>query len=415
MSKPKRQWLFAAGNLIEWYDFCLFGYYASILSDVFYPKNNHVLALLAVFITYAIGFFIRPIGGLVIGYLGERISIKFALMLSLVCMSLPTAIMGLLPTYQTIGLLAPVLLLLVRCIQGFSVGGQYITAIINVVERSQPGEKALNVGKVYSGSIYGYIFASVVGYLLYLLPIPTYVQWRLPFIMSAAFLPIIYLFGKHLAELETKPTPHQPITVSGLSKYWVPIVKVCLLSGVGSAIYFSFFVYMITYIKEYVPHLQMRDALMLNFIGIIFSLPFIRHISKAADTSGLRNMAFISLLGLLLVWPLMHLINAKVIWLSVLVVCFFGLIVPCYNVPVNCLCAQQLRQVYKYSGTAFGYNLGAAVLGGTTPAVLTLMNRFMAPINALSLFLFITFVVGVCVLLWVDEPVVLPTESVSQH
>ena len=107
-----------AGNMLEWYEFGLYGYMASILAKIFFPTHHVWLALLLVFSTYAVSFSFRPLGGLVLGYWGDRKGRKFALLVSISAITLVTLAMGLLPTYQTIGILAPVLLIILRLFQG---------------------------------------------------------------------------------------------------------------------------------------------------------------------------------------------------------------------------------------------------------------------------------------------------------
>ncbi|HEY2828461.1 MAG TPA: MFS transporter, partial [Pirellulales bacterium] len=114
------------GNVMEWYDFALFGFMAPILSPLFFPSQDRFAGLLATYGVFAIGFLMRPLGGIFFGHIGDRLGRKKALLWSILLMALPTTLLGLLPTYAQVGLLAPLLLTLIRMLQGLSVGGEYV-------------------------------------------------------------------------------------------------------------------------------------------------------------------------------------------------------------------------------------------------------------------------------------------------
>ena len=123
-----------AGNVMEWYDFCVYGYFAGIIGHLFFPAGNRVTSLLAAFGVFAAGFLMRPLGSLAFGHLGDKKGRKPALTVSVALMAVPTFLIGLLPTYHTVGVLAPALLVLMRLLQGLSVGGEYTTSSILLVE-----------------------------------------------------------------------------------------------------------------------------------------------------------------------------------------------------------------------------------------------------------------------------------------
>src|SRR5205807_1989688 len=130
------------GNLLEWYDFGLFGYFAPIISRLFFPREEKLAALLGTFGIFAVGFLMRPLGGLVFGYIGDRWGRKRALEWSVALMAVPTTLLGLLPTYAQIGLAAPVLLTVIRILQGLSVGGEYIGSMSFLAEHADTDRRA---------------------------------------------------------------------------------------------------------------------------------------------------------------------------------------------------------------------------------------------------------------------------------
>ena len=142
MTNPRTTRLMAAGaigNLLEWYDFAVYGYFAAAIGRAFFPEQDKVAQVLAAFGVFAVGFMMRPIGGAIFGHVGDRIGRSAALTLSVAAMAVPTFLIGVLPGYDVLGLAAPVLLTLLRMVQGLSVGGEYTTSIVFLVEHARPG------------------------------------------------------------------------------------------------------------------------------------------------------------------------------------------------------------------------------------------------------------------------------------
>ncbi|HYC33348.1 MAG TPA: MFS transporter, partial [Gemmatimonadales bacterium] len=130
-----------AGNVLEWYDFALFGFFAAQIGHHFFPADDPTASLLAAFGTFAAGFLMRPLGGVLFGWVGDRYGRKQALLWSVMAMALPSFLIGLLPGTETIGIAAPILLLLCRLMQGIAVGGEYGTSSVFLVEGAEPGRR----------------------------------------------------------------------------------------------------------------------------------------------------------------------------------------------------------------------------------------------------------------------------------
>ena len=129
------------GNVIEWYDFAIYGNFAAAIGRNFFPRQDAIAQLIAAFGVFAIGYLMRPLGGAVIGYIGDYYSRRTALNVSVTAMAAPTVLTGLLPGYETLGLIAPVALILLRTIQGLSAGGEYISSVVFMVERAPFGHR----------------------------------------------------------------------------------------------------------------------------------------------------------------------------------------------------------------------------------------------------------------------------------
>ena len=133
----------AIGNVLEWYDFAVYGYFAAAIGRAFFPQEDKVAQVLAAFGIFAVGFLMRPVGGAVIGHIGDRFGRRAALTFSVAAMAIPTFLVGVLPGYQTLGVAAPILLTLLRMIQGLSVGGEYTTSIVFMVEHAPPDRRGV--------------------------------------------------------------------------------------------------------------------------------------------------------------------------------------------------------------------------------------------------------------------------------
>ena len=146
LPKPSRGRIILAGlvgNVMEWYDFAVYGFFASVIGHQFFPSDNPTVSLIAAFAAFAAGFLVRPLGGLLFGRIGDLVGRSRALTLSVLTMAIPTVIIGLLPTHQSIGLAAPVLLVTLRLIQGLSVGGEYTSSLVVLSGECPAGSKSL--------------------------------------------------------------------------------------------------------------------------------------------------------------------------------------------------------------------------------------------------------------------------------
>ena len=153
----------AIGNVLEWYDFAVYGYFATSIGRVFFPKEDPIAQLLFAFGVFAIGYLMRPLGGMVIGNIGDRIGRKQALSVSVAAMAIPTFIVGILPGYDAIGLAAPILLTICRMLQGLSVGGEYTTSIVFMVENAPSNKRGMAGALAGSGAVLGILLGSATG------------------------------------------------------------------------------------------------------------------------------------------------------------------------------------------------------------------------------------------------------------
>jgi len=173
------------GNVLEWYDFALYGYLATIFAGQFFPSEDPLTSLIGAYAVFAIGFLARPLGGVIYGHIGDRFGRRRLLTLSVVLMGVPTFLLGLLPTYASVGILAPILLVALRFIQGISTGGEFVGSIVFLVEHAPQKRRAFFGSLANLGALIGGLLGAGVAWLMTaLLPSAELYDWgwRLPFL-----------------------------------------------------------------------------------------------------------------------------------------------------------------------------------------------------------------------------------------
>ena len=363
----------AIGNILEWYDFAIYGYFATSIGRVFFPKADPVAQVLMAFGIFAIGFLMRPLGGMVIGYIGDRVSRQAALTVSIVAMAIPTFLVGIMPGYDTIGIAAPILLTLCRIIQGLSVGGEYPTSLVYMIEKA-PVNKRGFVGSMGSSSAYiGMLLGSGVGAALGAILSPEHLEawgWRIPFLFGL----VIGLAGYLLRRGSPEHTDHtravmtNPV-VETFKNHRLLLVK---LSGVSAFLAVSFyliFVYIVSWL-ELVDKIAPSKSLEINTLSMIVLVPLTLLAGALSDRIGRKPVLIIgALAGFIFSIPLMYGMyhqSALVIQLSQI---GFALVVGLFNGAMPALIVESAPAYIRTTVVALGYNLTMGILGGLTPLV----------------------------------------------
>src|SRR5436189_1033551 len=180
--------IFAAmvGNALEYYDVMLYGFFAAMLAPLFFPTDNQITSTISSLGTFAAGFVMRPLGGIIFGHLGDKFGRRQALVLAIFLVTIPTFTIGILPTYADIGIAAPLILLLCRLLQGLCVGGEYSGASIFVIEYSKRGREAFAGSILCAAGVSAGVLGTLVGFLSTLPFMPAW-RWRIPFLIGSLF------------------------------------------------------------------------------------------------------------------------------------------------------------------------------------------------------------------------------------
>src|SRR5690242_9002213 len=201
----------AIGNIVEWYDFGLYGLFAPVLASLFFPSRDRIAALLGVYGGFAVGFAVRPIGAVVLGRVGDRKGRQFVLVLSVALMGVATTAIAVLPSYDAIGIWAPVLLISIRLFQGFSVGGEFVGSVTYLVETAPETRRGIAGSVANVGATVGMLMAAAAAAIAATNSRAFPELWRVPFLFGGALAFAGYLLRRHLPpeapEAEPKPLP----------------------------------------------------------------------------------------------------------------------------------------------------------------------------------------------------------------
>lgn len=367
------------GNVIEYYDFALIGFLAVMMGNLFFPSNDPFLSLLGSFGAFAAGMIMRPIGALVFGHIGDRIGRRYALMSSLLMMALPTFLIGFLPTYAQIGMIAPILLVLLRMIQGLSVGGEYASSIVYLVEQSSSNTQNLYGSFVSVGAKIGMALGSgLCGALLWYIGEDAMGEWgwRIPFwasiVIAAAGLYLRRNLADNYVPSDDKTVPIMAILRHHRREFWQFLT-------VASSIwifYYTVFVYLPIWLEKS-AHLSKAQAGQINTLSIIVGVVFIPLMAMVADKIGSMRVMRTAALGLAIgIYPIMVAMSIGGYWIALAGAVVLVIFLCAYQAPIFASTVSALEyHGYRASFTAVILGSAAGIVGGVTPALMTSLEK----------------------------------------
>lgn len=373
------------GNVLEWYDFIIYGYFVVIFGQIFFPNADLYTQLLASWGIFWGGFLARPLGSLFFGYIGDKSSRKSALTLSIFLMAIPTTLMGMLPTYQQVGLLAPFLLVMLRLVQGFAIGGEYTGSMVFLVEHASMNKRGAWGSWASFSAILGIIIGSSVVALLHgNLSSEAMLSWgwRVPFLISIVGSvvgiyirmnladPAVYLALK--ARKKQENTPLKDLLMKYKGKVAL-IFMVDILTAVG---FFIIGIFLVTYLRTYIKYTE-HTVLTMNTINLLLMALATLVGGWLSDRVGRKPVMGTACLALVMftypLFVLLHSGQAHLIFfgqgaLGVLYGLFFGVI--------PTVLSEILPTNVRFSGLSIGHNLCLGIIGGGTPFVATHLIQY---------------------------------------
>lgn len=367
------------GTTIEYYDFLLYSTMAALVfGDLFFPSSNSAVSTIAAFGTLAAGYVARPLGGLVFGHFGDRLGRKSMLVITMVMMGIASFAIGILPTYEQIGMLAPVLLVTLRVVQGVAVGGEWGGAALMVAEHSDDRRRGLWTGLMQLGSPIGFLLSTSAVMLATLLPDESFESWgwRLPFIASAALLAIgLYVrmsvvespvFEQAAARAEDAAEAKPPVLQ--LLRRPRPLILACAV-GIGpfamTALITSHIIAYTTSVG-YSSSTVMRILVLMSVVSI-FAIP---GFSALSDRVGRRAVSLTgAAVAVLYAFPLYMMINTGSIALLTVALLFGQVVQSAMYAPLAPMLSEMFGTDVRYTGVSFGYQFASLIGAGFTPMI----------------------------------------------
>lgn len=389
----------AVGSVLEWYDFAIFGFLAPFMGPLFFPDEDPIVALIQTYGVFAIGYLMRPLGGVLFGYIADRLGRTKALRWSIAMIAVPTVMVGLLPTYETLGVTAAVLLIALRMIQGISVGGELVTSITYLVESAPVNRRGLYGSWALFGAIGGILLGSAVVAIIEGLIDSQAMSdygWRIPFLLGA----VIFIFGRWLrsslqADSAVVATDEQAPLTKVLTQHLGEVLQLMASMLLYAAGFYVLFVWMPTYQSKIIPN-PIDHAMEVNTMGMVALVLLVPVAGLLGDKLGFKRVVLlgIALTGIV-AYPLFFWIDTGS-YVGALVSSFiFALTISWVQGPMPALLVQVFPSDIRNTGVGIAYNVAVGVFGGTAPMICTwlidLTGNIAAPAYYLLLLAVISF------------------------
>lgn len=369
------------GSSIEWFDYFLYGTAAALVfNKIFFPMVDPVIGLILSYLSFSLTFFIRPIGGVLFAHIGDRIGRKKTLVLTLSLMGGATVMIGLLPTYDMIGMWAPALLILMRIIQGMGIGGEWGGALLLAYEYAPEKRKGFFGSIPQAGVTIGMLMATFIVSLMTLFSEEDFLSWgwRIPFLLSS----VLVILGLWIRKDIDETPDFQKVKKSGqvakaplrdtIKHHWREVLIAAGLKVVETAPFYIFSTFVVSYATTTLTY-QKSQALEAVTLGALVATIMIPLMGLLSDRVGRQRMYAVSVfvLGLFIV-PWFMLLNTGTTWGIVLAtVIAFGVLWAPVTAVLGTLCSEIFSANVRYTGITLGYQLKAALAGGTAPLIAT--------------------------------------------
>ena len=367
------------GNFLEMYDFMVFGYYAAAIGRAFFPTQNEFASLMLSFMTFGTGYLMRPLGAIVLGAYIDHHGRRKGLLVTLSLMAIGTLSIGIMPGYETIGLFAPLLVVLGRLVQGLSAGVEIGGVSVYLAEISTPGRKGFFVSWQSASQQVAVIFAALLGLILSSALRPEQMAgwgWRVPFLLGSMLIPFLFMLRRSLTETdEFKAKKHHPNTSEvwrTVMANWRLMILGMMLTTTTTVTFYLITAYMPTYGSS-VLHLTTRSSMLVTLLVGVSNFCWLPVMGALSDRIGRRPLLLLfSTIALLTPYPILTwLVSAPSFGRLLAAALWLSMIFGSYNGAMVVFLTEIMPADVRVSGFSFSYSLATGIFGGFTPAVST--------------------------------------------
>jgi len=413
-SAPKSYQIAAAviGNALEWYDFIVFGFFAVIISRLFFPTDSQYASLLFTTATFGVGFFMRPVGGILIGIYADRRGRKAALLVVIASMTVAIALIAFAPTYAAIGIGAPLIIVVARLLQGFSAGGEFASATAFLIESAPAGRRGFYGSWQMVGQGLAVLIGAILGAVLTKTLSPEAIDgwgWRIPFLFGLVIGPVGLYIRNSLAEtqafLQSDQTSQSRTAGRRVLASHIKQILVCFGIVVSGTIsFYVILVYIPTFARSQLQ-LPLDQAFLAQAIGLACEVALIPICGALSDRIGRKPVMIASLLlSLVVTYPLFMWVSSspsfsRLLVMQVVLCSVFGI----GNGPVSTALGEQFPTRVRSTALAIGYNVAVMLFGGFAPFFVTWLIHATGTPIAPAFYLMFGAAVGLFAVLFLTE------------
>ncbi|UHC15229.1 MFS transporter [Methylobacterium currus] len=368
-----------SGNFLEMFDFFLFGIYASHIAKAFFPAGNEFASLMLTFMTFGAGFLMRPLGAIFLGAYVDRIGRRRGLIVTLGIMAAGTVLIAFVPSYQSIGLAAPFLVLVGRLLQGFSAGVELGGVSVYLAEMATPGHKGFYVSWQSGSQQVAVMVAALIGFALSHALVPDQMSewgWRIPFFIGCMIVPFLFYIRRSLEEtqefLHQKHRPTLGEVFTSLGQNWKTVALGMLLVVMTTVSFYTITVYTPTFGKS-VLKLSETDSLIVTFCTALSNLIWLPVMGALSDRIGRKPILIaFSALAMLTAYPALAWLTSNISFTNMLLtLLWLSFLYGSYNGAMVVALTEIVPKHVRTTGFSLAYSLATALFGGFTPVVST--------------------------------------------
>lgn len=392
------------GSVIEWFDFFLYGTVAALVfNKIFFVNDDPAIGLILSYASFALTFFIRPFGGILFSHIGDRIGRKKTLVLTLSLMGIATMAIGLLPSYHTIGLWAPVLLIFFRLLQGIGIGGEWGGALLLAVEYAPQHRRGFFGSVPQVGIPVGMVLGTLVLSLMTLLPDEDFLAWgwRIPFILSA-LLVVLGLWIRHgidetpvFKEVQKSgKVPKLPV-IDTFRYYWREVLIAVGAKFVETAPFYIFSTFIVSYATMNLGFSKTVTLTAVMIASVITSL-LIPIMGAVSDRVGRKRVYIVGTIAMMLfIFPYFWMIHQKSTGLLIAATIIgLGIIWAPITAVLGTFFSEIFAPEIRYTGVTLGYQIGAALAGGTAPLIAVAFLNYFDSYVPIAIYIMLTGVIS---------------------